>query len=81
MKNLIGKRALRTAPVTYSNGHKDWSYAGGSGVEIVNVTDTHVYIKLNHSDMVHALDAQWLDGNWTEFKPETEKAPDNKRWI
>lgn len=83
MKHLIGKKAIRTKPVDLQNGNKDWSWSSGSGVVIVNVTDTHVYITDNHSDKPYALDSRWLDGNWAEYTPSPGGTPttENKSKI
>lgn len=65
-KDLIGKRALRTKPVDYKNGHHDWSYTGGSPVTIVNVTESHITIRNIHG--LNVLDSRWNDDNWQEYE-------------
>lgn len=43
-KDLIGQIAIRTEPVELGNGRKDYSYCSGSGVRILDATDTNVLI-------------------------------------
>lgn len=78
---LIGKKAIRTAP---TKEHGDFSYTN-SPVEIVAATDTHV-LKKNvgrdkaiYGDGIQVLNLTFCDDNWTDYdelmglvKPEPE---------
>ena len=79
LKDLVGKWAIRTKPVTYDNGHEDKSWMrnplfvikidNNIGIEFCDnfkhdFTDTH-YFYYNREN-----DRKWLDNNWIEYKKE-----------
>lgn len=66
---LVGKTALRSKPVDLGNGHKDYSYSGGTPVLIKSYDGSHVEIKSNISGMGHYLDSRWDDDNWMRVPP------------
>lgn len=66
---LIGKRALRTAPI--SNG--DHSFSSGDPIIILAATEHHIvfrhtgYFKTITGGKVQTLDSRWVDDNWTDY--------------
>ena len=69
VKELIGKKAIRTGPVSYGNGREDYSYTTDS-LLILAVTDTHIVYE--HTDSMFKgrrsiLDKRWLDDNWGDY--------------
>jgi hypothetical protein len=68
---LIGKQAIRKAPITYSTGATDHSYTN-EPVIILKATDTHIIFKhpegtIFSSDKLHILDCRWNDNNWIDY--------------
>jgi hypothetical protein len=67
-KDLIGKKAVRTAPVRLTG---DRSY-GTTPILIQNVTDSHiVYTSLENfldDRSVRLLNSMWIDDNWTNYE-------------
>lgn len=61
---LVGKKALRTAPMQGNYG-TDNSYSSGKGILILKVTDHHIYFQ--DGDYQSTLNFNWLDNNWTEY--------------
>lgn len=67
IKELVGKRAIRTNPVTYSHGTTDRSYMQ-EPLFIIKVTDSHIVYKHRHNkDEVSVLPFEWIDNNWIDY--------------
>lgn len=66
---LIGKWAIRTKPMIYENGVKDWSYTDDP-VFILKVDDSHILYKhyLLENKEPYILDNRWNDNNWIDYK-------------
>lgn len=67
---LIGKRAVRTAP---TKKHGDYSFTD-SPIRILKVTDNHILYKdagdFEETFMVEKprlLNSSWIDDNWTNY--------------
>lgn len=79
-KELIGKLATRTAPVTYTTGVKDSSYMGDV-LKILNADDE--LIAYEHTDgisqgKIHTFGACWCDDNWKPIDDFMEIAKENQ---
>ena len=77
IKELVGKTAIRTGPVDYRNGHKDYSYTT-DGLFVLAVTDTHIVVEHGEGFMKGTrsiLNSRWLDDNWGDYD-ELMKAAD-----
>lgn len=64
---LIGKEAIRTKPVQYETGIKDFSYTTSS-IKIIKVTDSHIVYQNKMFDTPSILDIRWQDGNWEDYE-------------
>jgi len=67
-KELVGKMAIRTAPVQYGNGNQDFSYTSDP-IEIAKVTENHIVYNREMFGEQHTsiLNNRWLDDNWTDY--------------
>lgn len=72
--NLVGKLAIRTKPVKYSNKFKDYSYTD-SPIKILKVTDSHIVYSREESlvetfvgEDIRILDLRWNDNNWIDYE-------------
>jgi hypothetical protein len=87
-KQLIGKKAIRTAPVSYgkrtpmfgiggAEENLDYSFTSEPLV-ILAVTDSHiVYEYPNYCSYLkgnHFLDSRWIDNNWADYQALMDKA-------
>jgi hypothetical protein len=63
-KHLIGKIAIRTKPADLKNGNHDYSYCNGSGVKILDASDTNVVIE-GHGGKPWVLDERFAN----DWKP------------
>jgi hypothetical protein len=69
VKELVGKQAIRTAPVSYGNGNNDYSYTH-EPLFILKVTNSHIVYTQKEGffkDKVHILDGRWNDNNWADY--------------
>lgn len=69
LKELVGKTVIRTGPVNYGNGCKDYSYTTDPLI-ILAVTDTHIVYEHQKGFLSgdrHILDKRWLDDNWADY--------------
>ncbi|MDP4158184.1 MAG: hypothetical protein Q8911_00265 [Bacillota bacterium] len=79
-RELIGKKAIRTGPVDYGNGRKDFSYTT-DGLFILAVTGSHIVYE--HCDSFlegkrSILDNRWLDENWGDYDELMRLADETK---
>jgi hypothetical protein len=75
VKELIGKRAVRTGPTESG----DFSHTT-EHIIILNVTDTHIAYKYTeesmfNSERIHLLAKEWQDGKWTGYDEIVEEKP------
>lgn len=80
-KELIGKKAIRTAPVDLKNGRKDYSY-NNEGLLVLAVTGTHLVVEHVESfakGSRHILDSRWLDDNWGDYDELMKLADETKK--
>ncbi|NCD13570.1 MAG: hypothetical protein EOL93_13590 [Epsilonproteobacteria bacterium] len=68
IKNLVGKRAIRTKPVVLSYG-EDESYRVNP-IKILKVTDHHIVAEVLawsiKKDLL-ILTSEWIDDNWVDY--------------
>jgi len=68
-KELIGKRAVRTAPANGDNSYRT------TPIKIVKATETHIVYKYDGmsgifaslGDKVNLLNSDWNDNNWIDY--------------
>lgn len=60
---LIGKKAIRTAPAECSYG-KDYSFSGPTSILILSVDDHSIRYKHMRFGSIGVLNENWIDNNW-----------------
>ena len=64
--DLIGKVAIRTGPMFYSNGQPDYSYCSDAS-EILNATGNHIVLHSKYGGTENILDNRWCDDKWIAY--------------
>lgn len=69
VKELVGKKAIRTSHVVLAGGRIDRSYME-TPMEILKVTDSHIVCKIENYQGIwknHILPCEWVDDNWADY--------------
>lgn len=84
IKEMVGKKAIRTAPINYGNGCKDYSYTE-EGLLILNVTNNHIVVENTEGGILknrrHILDSRWIDDNWEDYDELMRIADEVKKCV